>query len=116
MNGHLAVDLLRFGLLFWLGTLVVATVYRLLNGGINVSGLLAQDVEGRDRGDTPPERVQFIVGILFAVLAYALQVLSQMHGTVPLKALPEVPQNLLLLFAGSHVIYLSGKLGRTLRN
>jgi len=100
MNGHLAVDLLRYGLLLWLAALVVPIVYRLLNGGINVSGMLAQDVEGRDRGDAPPERVQFIVGILFA----------------PLKALPEVPQNLLLLFGGSHVIYLSGKLGRTLRN
>lgn len=116
MGWNLAVDLLRYGLLLWLGALAVAIFYRMLDGRVNLTGLLAQDAAGAQKGDTPPERIQFIVGIFFAVFVYVLQALTAMHGSKPLTALPEVPQNLLLLFAGSHVVYLSGKLGRTIRS
>ena len=98
----------EYGLLYWLAALAVLVIYRLLNGGINTSGLLGQ---GQDGGVTP-ERVQMLFAFVLGVGAYAQLTLATLSGADPNPHFPEAPPQLVGLFAGSHSIYLSGKLGR----
>jgi hypothetical protein len=56
--------------------------------------------------------VQLLISFFVAVAAYARIALVATHGgTVPVTRLPEAPTELVALFAASHGIYLSGKLG-----
>jgi len=106
------------GLLYWLAALAVLILYRCLRGGISLSGMLAHDVQRSEEGFPAPERVQLLVMFLIALAAYARQalVVTQAPGAAPSMQLPEVPSELLALFAASNAIYLSGKLGRTIFN
>ena len=103
--------LTEWGLLCWLGAMALLVLYRCLNGGISLSGILAQDAEHNTQGRPSPERVQLLVMFLFALVAYARLALDAAHGHA-LNSLPEVPGELLVLFAGSNGVYLSVKLGR----
>ena len=105
--------LTEWGLLCWLGAMALLVLYRCLNGGISLSGILAQDAEHNAQGRPSPERVQLLAMFLFALVAYAKLALEAAHGHV-LTSLPDVPNELLVLFAGSNGIYLSAKLGRTI--
>ena len=82
------------GFLFALFGIVVA---QLLTGQINARGLLM-----RKEGDRSfsPERVQ----LLLATLAVAFQYLSRTLKDP--TQLPQVPQSWLLLFGGSHALYI----------
>jgi hypothetical protein len=102
------------GLLLWLGAMALVVGWRCLNGDINLTGMLAHDA--KDLGDRrpAPERVQLLVSFTFALVAYARLTLAATQGNdVPLPTrLPDAPGELVLLFAGSHSIYLAGKFGR----
>lgn len=114
MGLHILATLIEYGLLLWLGALALAVLYRLLNGEINTRGLLAHDDAGIAGGETTPERLQYMAVILGAAAVYAYQAIDMQHGG-PIKSLPEVPQNLLMIFGGSNVLYLSGKISRSIR-
>jgi len=103
------------GLLLWLAAMALIVGWRCLTGDINLSGVLAHDSKDLAEGRPAPERVQLLLGFAFALVAYARLALSaqDLDGTLPVH-LPEVPTELMLLFAGSHSIYLAGKLGRTI--
>ena len=101
------------GLLCWLGAMALLVLYRCLTGGILLSGILAQSAEDNAQRRPSPERVQLLLMFLFALVAYARLALNAAHGHA-LASLPEVPNELLVLFAGSNGIYLSAKLGRTI--
>ena len=98
------------GLLCWLGAMALLVLYRCLTGGIALSGILAQSAEDNAQRRPSPERVQLLLMFLFALVAYARLALNAAQG----PSLPEVPNELLVLFAGSNGIYLSAKLGRTI--
>ncbi|MGH6871330.1 MAG: hypothetical protein ACREHE_07480 [Rhizomicrobium sp.] len=114
MGLHALGTILQYGLLIWLGAVGLAVAYRLLNGDMIVTGMLAHDGAGGRSGETTPERMQLMAVMLGAAFAYIWQAVDAFHGG-HIKSLPEVPQNLLLIFGGSNVLYLSGKIGRTIR-
>ncbi|MBV9991360.1 MAG: hypothetical protein JOZ72_08695 [Alphaproteobacteria bacterium] len=95
-------------LLAWLAAMMALVAWRCLTGRIDLSGLLAGS--GADRRPTP-ERVQLLLGILIAAFAYAQLALAQTQApnAPPTRTMPEVPNEILLLFAGSHSLYLVGK-------
>jgi len=104
------------GLLFWLAALALVVGWGCVTGRINLAGMLAHDT--RDQADQrpAPDRVQLLVSFIFAVVAYARLALATTQGSdasLPTH-LPEAPNELVLLFAGSHSIYLAGKFRRSL--
>ena len=104
------------GLLFWLGAMALVVGWRCLNGAINLTGMLAHDVKDQNDQRPAPERVQMLVSFLFALIAYARLALAatQGHDTPLPTRLPDAPNELVLLFAGSHSIYLIGKFRRSI--
>lgn len=104
------------GLLYWLAAMAFLVIYRCLSGGISLSGMLAHDIGQSEGGFPAPERVQLLVMFLIALAAYARHALAvtQAPGAPPPAQLPDVPNEMLALFAASNAIYLSGKLGRTI--
>ncbi|HWA91909.1 MAG TPA: hypothetical protein VG889_17855 [Rhizomicrobium sp.] len=104
-------SLVEKALLYWLVAMAAVVVWRCVSGRINLAGMLTHsDADPRPT----PERVQLLVGFLFATVAYAQLALAatQAPGSPTPTALPDVPNELLVLFAGSHSIYLAGKFGR----
>ena len=104
-------SLVEKALLYWLAAMAALVLWRCITGKINLSGMLTHsDADPRPT----PERVQLLVGFLFASVAYAQLALAatQAPGSPLPTQLPEVPNELLLLFAGSNSIYLAGKFGR----
>jgi len=79
---------------------------QLLTGKINTKGLLYKK-EG-DRSISP-ERVQLLAATFAAAFEYLSKVLTNRTPT----QLPDVPQNWLLLFGGSHALYLGRRLYQT---
>lgn len=107
MLAHLMV----WGLSGWLAAIAILVAYRCLNGGVGLAGMLAQDTQGQAEGRPTPERVQLLVMFLIALIGYAKIALeAKVTGKMP-----EVPPELMALLAGSHGIYLSGKLTRVLQ-
>jgi hypothetical protein len=95
----------------WFAALAGAVIYRCLNGQIPLRGILAHDAAALAAGQPAGERVQLLLAFIFSVGAYAQMALAQQGAT----ALPDPPQQLVAIFAASHGIYLTGKLGRTAR-
>jgi hypothetical protein len=83
--------------LAFLFALFGVVVVQLLTGQINLTGLLMKK-EG-DRSFSP-ERVQLLLATLAAASQYLSQVLKD-----PTQ-LPQVPNSWLLLYGGSHALYL----------
>jgi len=108
MNLPGLAQIVEYGLLYWLAALAALVVYRCLNGGINLAGLLGSEPQGGVTG----ERVQMLFAFLLGVGAYLQLTLATMSGPDPNPHFPEAPKELIGLFAGSHSIYLAGKLGR----
>ena len=106
------------GLIFWLAAVALVVGWRCMNGDINLAGILAHNARDLSDQRPAPERVQLLVGFVFALVAYARLTLAATQGEgAPLPTqLPEAPKELLLLFAGSHSIYLIGKFCRSLPN
>jgi hypothetical protein len=102
---------IQWGVAGWLVLLAVLFAYRCTNGEINLNGLLARSAQQAADGLPSPERVQLLFAFLLAVAGYARLTLTTMHGAVAAASLPAVPTELMVLFVGSHGIYLAGKLG-----
>jgi hypothetical protein len=112
MSAAASVPILHAALLAWFGAVVAIVGYRLLTGAISLSGLL--DADGVA---TSAERVQLLVGTLFALGAY---VATALHDAAQqgagLTKLPEVPDALLVLFGGNQALYLGAKFIRDVGN
>jgi hypothetical protein len=104
------------GFLYWLAAMALVVGWRCLDGGINLTGILAHDVKDQNDQRPAPERVQLLVSFVFALVAYARLTLAATQGhDAPLPTrLPDAPNELVLLFAGSHSIYLIGKFRRSI--
>ncbi len=89
----------------WLALLALVIAIRILRGDIPLDGLLSSGSGGVD-----PERVQSLLVFGFVLVAYVSEFAGLPSGA---KALPEVPNSLLALLAGSNGVYLSGKIART---
>lgn len=87
-----------------LGALFFLVTSSLLSGGINTRGLL-QGRKGDGTTYFSPERVQLLLITLGTAFQYLLSVWKDPSH------FPAVDSTWLTLFGGSHVIYLSGKLG-----
>lgn len=97
------IEIVRFGAWFFLGSLALLVVYKMLTQRINTAGLL-QDKEHKDLS---PVRVQLLLFTLIGAGAY-LALAADMIETGA-SSLPTVPAELLLLLGGSHAVYLGGK-------
>jgi len=82
-------------------------VIQILTGEINTEGLL-YGAKGNGSQYISPERVQ----LLLFTLAFAFQYLSQLLQKP--AAFPTVPESSIALLAGSHAVYLGGKLSALL--
>lgn len=91
----------------WLAALAAIIGFRLLNGQISMVGLL-RTATGQP---VDPERVQLLMGTLFGVAYYA-GICMQRVTTDPTLGLPNVPDTVLILLAGSQSLYLGGKITR----
>jgi hypothetical protein len=95
-------ELIVWEVLIFLFALFGIVVIEILTGKINARGLL----EG-----TTPDGTRFAsagrVQLLIATIVTAVQYLSQVVDNS--QKFPDIPQNWLLLFGGSQVIYLGSK-------
>ncbi len=94
---------LRYELLFMLTTFILVIAYRLLTGGINTDGLLRDKASGRA---VSAGRLQMLVITLGIAIYYVMMVIRGKAS----GSLPNLPNEFLMALAGSHGIYLSGKL------
>ena len=88
--------------LAFLFVLLGIVAIRVLTGGLRTRGLIAGTTSGGSRFISAG-RVQ----LLIVSLVTAAQYLSQVWASP--QRLPEVPQNWLLFFGGSHMLYLGSK-------
>jgi hypothetical protein len=89
--------LLHFEIVGFLYALAAVVVFQMLNGRINVTGLLSQ--KGRSN-ETSPERIQLLLATLAAGASYLGQVVHSANGQ-----LPEISNTWLYLMGGSSGIY-----------
>lgn len=86
-------------------------LYKLLTGGIDMTGLLRTRASDER---IEPERIQLLMGSIAATAIYVSYVLSEAaNAEDALQAFPEIPETAVLLLAGGNVLYLSGKIART---
>ena len=101
---------LRYEVLLFLGALALIVAYQLLTGKINLRRLLfakgrsaAGPSTRRRTSGLSPSRIQLLIvsiGVAIYLLAEALRDPSRF---------PEIPTGLLLLMAGSQILYLTRK-------
>jgi hypothetical protein len=89
------------GLVF-LFTLLGIVVVRILTGGLRTQGLIEGTTAGGSRF-VSAGRVQLLLVSLVTAAQYLAQVWQNPQG------FPEVPQNWLLFFGGSQMLYLGSK-------
>jgi hypothetical protein len=85
----------------FLAAFVLLVGYRLLTGQINTRRLLAD----KDTREFSLARLQMLVVTILGAGYWFIWVLDPRNGNV----MPEIPQDLLLLLAGSHSLYLAAK-------
>jgi len=100
---HTLSVILRYELLILLLVLVAIIAYKLLVRQINIDGLLIDKANGQA---ISPSRVQMLIVTVMIGIYYMFQV---MKTEVPGR-FPDLPNELMIALAGSHAIYLSGKL------
>ena len=98
---NLLIPLIRFELWLLIGGLALVVTYKMLTGGINMSGLL----DDKATRALSPERVQLLV---FTVIGAGYYLLLAME-TASSARLPDIPEEVVLLLGGSHFVYLGGK-------
>lgn len=100
--------LIRYEIWFLVIGLALVVAYQLLTGQINTKGLL--DEKAGDRRFSPAQ-LQLLLFTVGGAFYYLLLVLDNPKpGTFP-----NVPNELLLILAGSHVFYQTGNLSSLLR-
>jgi hypothetical protein len=98
--------LLTTGLLTWFVLLALLIVGRVLRGEIGAAGLLS-DAAG---SGVTPERVVAMAVFPTVVIMYTI---TALHVDVATAAtLPEIPDAVVTLLAGSNSLYLAGKIAR----
>lgn len=95
-------EYLATGLIVWMAAIIALVALKMLTGKIPLRGLLSA-VPG---GAIDPTRVQSASVFLIVIGGYALNGLNAVSTGAPM---PDVPESLLVLLAGSSGIYLSGK-------
>jgi hypothetical protein len=111
MAAEMIASVIRYAILPWLFLLFAVILLKLLRGDINTTGLLRT----RPGGPMDPERVTILAASLFAIGAYALEVLENGALLDPKTGdyiMPDAPESLLLLLGGANGLYLAGKLMR----
>ena len=98
------VSFARWEMMILLGGLMLAVVYKLFTGGIDMSGLLTVK-GGSDDQSFSSSRAQMLISTVVAAMYYLLQVIDNPTA----KSLPDVPATLVAILGGSHAIYLGGK-------
>ncbi len=96
-------SVLRVEFTVFLFGLAAIVAFRLLTGAINTRGLLFHVDPGTGKKDFSPERVQLVFLTLLTAGYYVLSFPGGANG------LPELPQWLLWVQAGSGTIYVGGK-------
>jgi hypothetical protein len=111
-----AARLAEGALFVWLVALAVLIAWRALTGGINLFGILAHNEQHLAQGRPAAERVQLLVAFIAAVAVYVRDAMLQTPdaNATMVTHLPCAEPQLIALFAASHGIYLSGKIGRFL--
>ena len=99
------------GSLALIGGLVL---FRIVTHPAQLRGMLVDTTPALGAG-SQPERVQLLVTFLFALGAYAYAGLRLSAHGGPIKSLPDAPTSLLVLLGASQTVYLSGKIGRSLK-
>jgi hypothetical protein len=109
----LAADILSAGLRTWMLALAAVIAFRLLTGQINNHGLF-RSTNRACGGGLDPERLQAGVAIPIVLGAYVLEVLQTGAVTTESgqRALPDVPEALLVVLAATNSLYLAGKITR----
>lgn len=87
-----------------LAVLFVIVVGKLLNGEIVSDGLLHVKVPGSEH-QISPARVQLLVMTMAGAWEYVTLVLNDYAS----HKMPEMPNSLMAVFAGSHAVYLGSK-------
>lgn len=98
------VSFARWEMMILLGGLMLAVVYKLFTGGIDMSGLLTVKGVPGDQSFSS-SRAQMLMSTVVAGMYYLLQVIDNPSAT----SLPDVPPTLVAILGGSHAIYLGGK-------
>lgn len=93
-----------FELWAFVGGLAFIVAFQLLTGQINTRGLLS-DKSGQ--ANISPSRVQLLTFTLAGAAYYFFHIVDQ--ARIDPTRLPDVPNELLLLLGGSHLIYLGAK-------
>jgi hypothetical protein len=107
--GELSAILGQF-FLYWFLILVAAIAVRMLRNDINTAGLL----KSTGSGDVDPERLNLLVVTLAGAGYYFLHTmqtpLADLYDAgTDLYVMPDIPEELLVIFAGSQGLFLSGK-------
>ena len=109
-----AHDVLAAGLIAWLALLAGFLLIRMLDGSIQISGLLQTRLDLQE-GGINPERVLATLAVPLVLGAYVLEIIQT--GTVTLAdgtlSLPDIPESLLAILAASNGTYLAGKISRS---
>lgn len=105
------------GLVFqlWLGALTLVVLTKILRGDINTHGLLQSQPDGSYDG----ERVTLVFLTLITASYYVIHVIGTPLDAMrlgdpdhPRYILPDIPDELVALFGGSQVAYITGKIFR----
>lgn len=100
-------------IMMWPMLLIAMISYWLITGKIHTHGLLSLKAGEKINA----ERVQMLAISVFAIGGYMMSVLRDTaNAEAPLTILPDVPTELIAIFAASQTIYLSGKLARRILN
>jgi hypothetical protein len=96
-------QVLKWYMIGWLAAVAALVAYRILTGRIALDGLFTMD-----GNRFSPERMQLLLVTVGALAIYASEALAA--PVITTKALPPVPEGLLAILTGSHVLYLGGKI------
>lgn len=117
MSGEAIGVWVQQGLLAWLAALAALAVWKLTRRADLLTGFLVNDPRNAgQRGRAEPDRVQLMVAFALVVGGYLLEVartLAAADGAV--VHMPDAPESILTMLAGSQAIYVSGKLARSLQ-
>lgn len=94
----------RWEVYLLIGGLFAIILYKILDGSIDLNGLLTGD--SRDGSEFfSPGRTQLLVLTVVTAINYLIQVAK----SPSLRALPTIQHSTLAILTGSHVLYLAGK-------
>ena len=103
-------SLAQAGFEVWLAAFAILVIWSLATNPERLSGLLTT----RPDGGIEPERLQSLIIMLAAAVAY-LTLGAKALGQSPIPhRLPDISQTWLTALTGSQILYLGGKIGRTL--